>query len=302
MDQDQNPHSSQDAPGEHGQSTVESWDCPSCSSQSSTKFCPSCGERRPHAGLLSIAHFLESVFESFFHADGRFLSTLRALIFRPGELTAAYLIGAHKRYLGPIQLFLIINLVYFLAQSITGWNTFSTPLQIHVGDLRYRELAKAILDSRLEHLHLTYDQFEPIFNHAVGLHAKSLVIIMVPLFALLVGILFWRKKRMVVPHVVFATHFMTFNLLILCLIQILTNVVVMGMGIIGEVPGWQQVDNITTLVLTVIQAVYIFKSTRTVYQQSWWLSALKTTVLTLALSWVVLAFRFLLFLITLYSQ
>lgn len=249
---------------------------------------------------MTLAHFLESVFESFLHADGRLASTARALLTRPGELTAAYIRGAHKKYLGPVQLFLIVNLVYFLVQSLTGWNTFSTPLSIHVGDLQYRDLANSILVHRLASLHLTYQEFEPIFNHSAGLHAKSLVILMIPFFALPVGLLFWRRQRMIVPHLIFSSHYWSFNLLLLCVCQVLTSMVVWGLVKGGIKPSWQQVDNALTYVTVVIQAIYLFRASRKVYGQAWMLTVIKTTLLFFALSYVVLAFRFTLFLITLY--
>jgi hypothetical protein len=256
----------------------------------------------PHPHGLSIGHFFESIVESFFHADGRLVSTAKALLLKPGELTSAYINGAHKKYIGPIQLFLIVNLVYFLIQSITGWNTFSTPLQIHIGDLVYRDLAKSILDHRLETLKMTLEEYMPIFNHSVRLHAKSLVIILIPLFSIPVMLLYCLRRPLVVPQMVFATHIVAFDLLLLTIIQPIANAVIWCIVKMGFHPTWQPVDEVLSLVIGTILAVYIFVAAYRVYKEKRWLTALKTLVMVLLLTnYVVLAFRFTLFLITLYA-
>ncbi|MEP6999619.1 MAG: DUF3667 domain-containing protein [bacterium] len=46
--------------------------------------------------------------------DGRFASTLRALVQRPGLLTREFLEGRRSRYISPLRLYLMASLVYFV--------------------------------------------------------------------------------------------------------------------------------------------------------------------------------------------
>ncbi len=277
------------------------WTCPSCTARGTGKFCSQCGEKHPDPESLSLRHFFEATFESLFHADGRLWSTVRSLIASPGELTCAFIEGSRKKYIGPIQLFLLANLVYFFIQSLTGWNTFSTPLLLHVTDLPYRSLAKQILDHRLAALNLTYEQYEPVFNHAVALHAKSLVILLIPLFTPLVALFFWRRRPRWVIHLTFASHFMAFNLLLMCVLQPATSLVVTGLVKLGAHPTWIAVDHWITYISNAGQFAYLFLAARRVYGQRWFWTAPKAILLVIGFGYPVIAFRFILFLITLYA-
>jgi hypothetical protein len=284
-----------------GEESNENWVCPNCHHQATGKFCNNCGEKKFHPHDLSLFHFLEVGFESFFHADSRLLSSLKLLVSRPGELTVAFVTGVRKKYIGPIQLFLLVNLIYFLIQSVTGWNTFSTPLQIHVTDFAYRDIAKSILDHHLAQTHVSYEDYEKVFNHAVRLHAKSLVIVMIPLFMIPVALLYWRRGPSLVYHTTFSMHFISFELLLLCVMQPLTSLVLTLLVHLGVHPQWQPVDNTLTFIGDVVQLVYLFIAARQVYRQPWLLIGIKTLLLVLCYAYVVLAFRFILFLVTIYS-
>jgi hypothetical protein len=57
-----------------------------------------------------ISHF----FKDITHYDGKFLSTLKYLLFRPGFLPAEYLRGRRVAYLNPIRLYVFTSAVFFL--------------------------------------------------------------------------------------------------------------------------------------------------------------------------------------------
>jgi hypothetical protein len=49
--------------------------------------------------------------------DGRFATTVRALVTRPGRLTLDFLEGRRARHISPLRLYLMASLVYFLAAA-----------------------------------------------------------------------------------------------------------------------------------------------------------------------------------------
>jgi hypothetical protein len=51
--------------------------------------------------------------------DGRFASTVRALVRHPGMLTLEFLEGRRARYLSPLRLYLMASLVYFVLKAAT---------------------------------------------------------------------------------------------------------------------------------------------------------------------------------------
>jgi hypothetical protein len=113
------------------------------------RFCASCGERRVGSDDLSFKRFVEHTLEAFTHVDGKVFNTLRTLFLVPGQLTADYLRGRRKPYLAPVPLFLACNLVFFLLLPLVRFNTFTTPLAVHMNDLPYSSVATEIVQHKL---------------------------------------------------------------------------------------------------------------------------------------------------------
>ena len=158
----------------------------SCGRPAGTPFCPHCGEERAAHRHYSLAHFGEEVFETFTHADNTLARTFAALLRRPGELTRAYMAGIRMPYMKPLPLFLIINLVYFLWAATMGEHVFDTPLHQHRNDY-YGPHAAQLVDQRVAARGVSKEAYESALNAAATVQAKSLVIAMVPMFALVLA-------------------------------------------------------------------------------------------------------------------
>jgi len=102
------------------------WPCPTCAQGVDTEYCPRCGERRILPRELTLRGLGRQFLKSTSSIDGRLFRTLRALLARPGALTVAWVDGPRKPYVGPIQLFLLANVAFVAAQSLTGSNVFSS--------------------------------------------------------------------------------------------------------------------------------------------------------------------------------
>jgi hypothetical protein len=87
--------------------------CLNCGAELGGPFCSSCGQRDipPYPSVRELA---VDAFWELSGWDGRFASTVRALIRRPGELTREFLEGRRARYISPLRLYLMCSLVYFL--------------------------------------------------------------------------------------------------------------------------------------------------------------------------------------------
>src|SRR5512140_2614078 len=91
--------------------------CVSCGRPAGTPFCPHCGEQRPSDRHGTLVEFLHDAVESVANVDGRVLRSVRTLVLRPGELTAAYARGVRAPYMRPFQLFFLVNVVFFFCAS-----------------------------------------------------------------------------------------------------------------------------------------------------------------------------------------
>jgi hypothetical protein len=272
------------------------WTCPSCGRPASQQFCAACGERRPDPHALTLRHFAAHAVEAFTHADSRLWSTLEALVLRPGALTADFLAGRHVRRMAPLQLFLVLNLVFFLALPWVGWNVVTTPLAVHVGHTPYADFAQGLVASRMAQDARSPAAYEEAFNHISRLQAKSLVIVMVPIFALLSAVLLWRWRRSYVEHFVFALHFYAFWLLFQIVFLGLAAHSVQLLARAGVALAPQRIDDVTTVSSLVALAIYLALALRRAYARRGPMVAVHAVALALATFATLQIYRLVLFL------
>ena len=118
--------------------------CVSCGFATDAPYCPRCGERRAADRGYSMRHFASEAFETLTNVDSTAWRTLFTLLLRPGELTASYMRGIRMPYMRPLQLFLIVNVIYFVWVAFAGERVFSTPLSGHLENSNYGQTALAL--------------------------------------------------------------------------------------------------------------------------------------------------------------
>ncbi len=87
--------------------------CLNCKTKVAGRFCQQCGQENiePKESFWQlITHF----FNDITHFDGKFFSSLKDLVFKPGFLSAEYMAGKRMRYLNPIRMYLFTSAVFFL--------------------------------------------------------------------------------------------------------------------------------------------------------------------------------------------
>jgi len=274
------------------------WTCPTCKTGVLTPFCPRCGEEALKPSDLTLPGLAEKLSHAFTSIDARVLRTARRLIQRPGELTLAWTDGVRKPYVAPFQLFLVANVIFFFLQSLTGINVFSSTLHSHLHHQDWSELAQSLLSSRLATTRTPLETYAPVFDRAVVLNAKSLIVLMAVPFAALLPLAFFRKRRPLMLHVVFSLHLYTFLLLVFCL-ALLAAKASEWSGIGGlDTPV---VDNVLSVANLAACALYLHAAIGPVYGARGRVRVMQAVVLALAVGVIVLSYRFALFLITLYG-
>jgi hypothetical protein len=278
--------------------------CASCGHGFSSPYCPECGERRPTDRHYDLRHFFHEVLEIFFHVDHTLPRTLKTLLVRPGTLTSEFMQGRRKPFLGPLQLFLIVNLLFFLVQSFVGiigseFDVLTSPLQVHMNYSRYKTLAGQMVERKIADERISYDKLELAFNHSVKVNAKSLVVVMVPVFALGVVLLNLKRRRFVVEHLVFSLHFFAAFMLFISMLDLFVALLLRLPGRIYN-PVWAN----RVIGVNMIAAVmaYLFRAVKRTYSASNTASAIDAALLTLFMIAVVLPlYSLLLFVVTLHS-
>jgi hypothetical protein len=197
----------------------KSWMCPTCREERSTHFCGRCGEKRLDHHDLTIAGLVGHALESLTDVDGRVFRSIRDLVIRPGALTAAYMRGQRRPYVAPFQMFLVTNVLFFVLQSVLGFQVLSNDLGSHIGTWTgsrqyYSAIARPIAERRLAATGRTIEQYTDVFNQAVRVNAKGLVVAMVPLVGLVLLAAFPRGRYPVTTAMVLALHFLALFLLL----------------------------------------------------------------------------------------
>ena len=277
---------------------TEPWICPTCNSLVSTPYCPSCGERPLRERELTWRGLFDQLVQAFTSIDGRLVRTLRCLIGHPGFLTVAYVQGRRKPYVGPVPLFLTANVLFFATESLTGGKVFSTPLDSHLHTQPWSPFAELLVSHRMQAMRTTLDLYAPVFDRAVAVNARLLIIFMALSFTLVPSIVFYRSGRPVFAHALFALHLYAFLLLLFCVATTVPPIDV-WLGGAGYASEW--LDYAISISLLVACAVYLYIATGSVYGASGAIRVFKVLALTGGVATIVLGYRFALLLITLYS-
>lgn len=248
----------------------------------------------------SLRRYFVEAFEVVTSADSRLLRTFRTLLTRPGALTAAYFSAGRDDYLRPQQVLLFCSVFYFFAQPLVGIRTLSSPLAVHMNALRYSDFARSLVEAEVARRGGGLEAYRIAFDAAADSHARTLAVLLVPIFAVAAALLFWWPRRYFVQHLVLATHFVAFILLTLPAMVLVVVPTARALHTLGV-----SIDTLEFyadwLPLTALYAAYLYPALRRVYGQGVALSAAKAAALTFGMMWVLLAYRFILFLATFYT-
>jgi hypothetical protein len=286
-------------PGEGAVRATARWTCPGCGRRRATAFCPSCGEEKLRPRDLKVDDLATRIFAALSNVDGKLMRSFRALLATPGALTDHYVAGQRRAYLGPLQLFLIANALFFAVQSWAHLAIFSSPLESHLHNQDWQELARSLTAARLQARHETLAAFAQVFDSAALLNAKAMIILMALAFAPFLPLLYPSPRRAFGAHVVFALYLYGFILLLMCVSMLIAEMdLLLGGGGLASEP----VDMALTLFNLSACAVYLYPATGRFYGSRGAARIAKVAALTVAIGAIVLAYRFTIFLITLYTS
>lgn len=87
--------------------------CLNCNAQVHGKYCHICGQENIEPEE-SVWHLVTHFFNDITHFDGKFFSTLKLLIFKPGFLPGEYKMGRRASYLNPVRMYIFTSFIFFL--------------------------------------------------------------------------------------------------------------------------------------------------------------------------------------------
>jgi hypothetical protein len=87
--------------------------CLNCGAEVQGRFCQICGQENIEP-KESFWHLVTHFMYDITHFDGKFFSTLKYLLFKPGFLSHEYLRGRRASYLHPIRMYVFTSAIFFL--------------------------------------------------------------------------------------------------------------------------------------------------------------------------------------------
>jgi hypothetical protein len=210
--------------------------CRNCGTALTNQYCAVCGQREGREDL-HVAQALGEIFGDIFTWDSRIWRTLFALIFRPGFLTAEFIAGRRASYVPPFRLYIIISFLIFLVLSVgsridaldidgdkSDQDGPLVTIDVRAGDVAGDsddELEIGIadehspgwlqaLETRMEtNASSLRDGPEDFFTGMLE-YLPQLMFLMLPLFALILQILYLGSGHHYLQHLVFGLHFHSF--------------------------------------------------------------------------------------------
>ncbi|WP_194755474.1 DUF3667 domain-containing protein [Aliidiomarina indica] len=275
-------------------------ECANCGAQLKGPFCHECGQENKNY-IRNVFRLITELFGEMGNWDGRFWRTLIPLFTRPAFLSNQYVKGKRIPYVPPLRLYIFISLIAFIlfaslgktvqqidAERVNGNNQTALSVdgeeqpaiglselsfedsQLNLGFLS--EADNAALNERfkflLQHPRVFVDRFFSL--------APQLMLVMLPIFALLLKLLYAFSGRYYVEHLVLALHTHAFLLLTLMFIMGLKSF--MGLALpawLAVISGWLYV------LLWWWIPVYLVCTQKRFYRQSWPLTFFKFSVTSL---------------------
>ena len=185
--------------------------CKSCGAAFQGRFCPQCGEQVYHEHDKSMAHFAEEAIHFATHLDGRFPTTLALLFKRPGQVARDYAEGRRLRHVKPLTLFMLTVLLCLLFPVFKGMNV---PFADHLAVAPAASPLHRWADAKAAAEGIAVPALAAKFDAASPRIAKVALLVLLPLTAGWLVVLFARRRRMFFDHLVIATEINTVFLLL----------------------------------------------------------------------------------------
>src|SRR5690606_38348379 len=268
--------------------------CQNCGTELLGPHCYRCGQ--PVNGL--VRHFgslIGDFFDSVFDLDSRTPRTLWPLFAKPGFLTREYFAGHRVRYVSPVRLFFFLSIVTFFVAQLTfhvdndgepgggkatvtvtdpdpdkgltvsfngrQWDPVTNPVDIAwLPAFADRWINQQIGDGLENAAELQADPER--FKDAVLGALPSTLFVLLPIFALMLKIIYLFRRRLYMEHLIVALHSHAF----LCLAVLL----LIGLSELGDVlPVLETACNWMQGLLFLWMPLYLLLMQKRVYGQGW---------------------------------
>lgn len=271
--------------------------CKSCGNRFSGQYCNLCGEKVLDERDRSFRAFLNNILIAITFADNRFVKTLWLVLSRPGFLSAEFVEGRRVKYIRPLQLFFILNLLYFLFPVL---QLFNSSLRTQMYHLAHSSWVRIWVVKRVVEEGLSLEGYELMYNAKSASLAKLLVVVYVILAAVPLALIFLKKRdRYFTDHITLSVELACFNLFVNALF--LSALLWLANRLISVFrPEWSIYlnENVLTVIFVCTNLYFVYRSAQTFYGLKGWRLPVFSVLVIVCLFLALEIYRLLLFFIT----
>lgn len=277
--------------------------CDNCNSALHGDFCHQCGQEKK-SYIRNVSGVVTEFFGEFSNWDTRLWRTLIPLWFRPGYLSLRYVGGHRVPFVPPLRLYLFTSIIAFLifarilpdtsADVSSPDNVIVQPTADVSPDIKNladigAEISKNFQQSRERSpsgvkVSFLSDEGQQEFNAKLDAIianpklainkffslAPQMMFLLLPIFALLLKLLYIRSNRYYMEHLIVALHSHSFILQM--------SVIYLGIGVVQNSIGWNWLATIVGWLETAAFwwiPVYLLLCQKFYYKQHWGKTLLK---------------------------
>lgn len=273
--------------------------CKSCGHTFVGLYCNLCGEKVIEPKDRQFKTAFTSVMIATSIVDNKFIRNMRLVLGNPGFLSREYVDGRRVRYMRPLQMFFILNLIYFLFPVLQMFNS-SYYTQTHV--LPHSRFARELIAAKIKAEHMTPLGFELLYNDKTNRMAKLMMVVFVFLASLPLSLIFARRNRFFSDHLALSIELSSFNLAVNAILLSLLLWLIHHVLHWSHAGGSGYLNDLTLTIIFVLTNLYfLFRAARTFYQQKGKRLMIKACLGIVGLFLALEAYRFVLLLITLWT-
>lgn len=260
--------------------------CANCAAPLHGQFCHQCGQQKG-TPIRNVFSLIGEFFGEIGNWDSRVIRTLFHLLFRPAFLSREYVADRRAPYVPPLRLYLFTSIICFLVlfayfgnigqqvsnERSTGVNVSTSVSDNNAqhqestaGDLAFQvsfltPAQQAVLSARLQRVN---DNPELLIRQ-IKSQAPQMMFFLLPLFALILKLLYLFSKRYYMEHLILALHTHAFIFVMLMLWIPLDM-----LDTLAGLPAW--LDRVISWVISawlIWIFVYLLLCQKRFYQQRW---------------------------------
>lgn len=241
--------------------------CKNCAFSFSGNYCPNCGEKVYTEKDRSVRILLKETVLLLTQFEGTFFSTVKAIFLNPGKLSSDYCLGIRKRYFKPISFYLLVVVIYLLFPLFQGLN-------MQMNTYKYHAIIGSYASQQIENKAKEYSISESTLAERYAAKSetssKLLLLLLIPFSALVVALLYLKRKSKWFDLLILATEMNIFYLLVIFLLLPLLYVYLLqNTGIL------RLSEDALGLSFTLLFGIYAAIVFRNIFKSTWMVSILK---------------------------